>query len=53
MTPGVRRISWILPDPKELPLEQVRPIRDEIARCVDALLSGLDAAARPAHEETR
>jgi arsenate reductase len=53
VTPGVRRISWHLPDPKGLPLEQVRPIRDEIARRVDALLSDLDAAARPAHEETR
>src|SRR3954471_5484178 len=30
--PGVRRVSWQLPDPKALPLEQVRPIRDEIAR---------------------
>ena len=36
VTPGVRRISWELPDPKSLPLEEVRPIRDEIDRRVDA-----------------
>lgn len=39
VTPGVRRISWELPDPKNLPLEQVRPIRDEIAHRVDHILS--------------
>ena len=42
VTPGVRRISWELPDPKNLPLEQVRPIRDEIKRRVDALVAELD-----------
>src|SRR3989454_10305961 len=45
VTPGVRRLSWDLPDPKELPLEQVRPIRDEIARRVGALVDELDAAS--------
>jgi arsenate reductase (thioredoxin) len=43
VTPGVRRISWQLPDPKNLLLEQVRPIRDEIARQVDELVRELDA----------
>jgi arsenate reductase (thioredoxin) len=42
VTPGVRRISWELPDPKHLPLEQVRPIRDELARRVAKLLRELD-----------
>lgn len=43
VTPGVRRISWQLPDPKNLPLEQVRPIRDEIQQRVDELVRELDA----------
>ncbi|HEX4838660.1 MAG TPA: arsenate reductase ArsC, partial [Solirubrobacteraceae bacterium] len=30
-TPGKRYIDWDLPDPKGLPIEQVRVIRDEIA----------------------
>jgi arsenate reductase len=42
VTPGVRRLSWELPDPKGLPLEQVRPIRDEIRRRVTALVEELD-----------
>jgi arsenate reductase len=42
VTPGVRRISWELPDPKHLPVEQVRPIRDELARRVAKLLLELD-----------
>jgi arsenate reductase (thioredoxin) len=41
-TPGVRRISWELPDPKNLALEQVRPIRDEIKRLVEQLVAELD-----------
>jgi len=44
VTPGVRRVSWDLPDPKNLPLEQVRPIRDEIKRRVGELMDELDAA---------
>ena len=43
VTPGVRRISWELPDPKHLPLEEVRPIRDEIERLVGELVDELDA----------
>jgi protein-tyrosine-phosphatase len=44
VTPGVRRISWVFTDPKALPLEQVRPIRDEIERAVEQLARELDAA---------
>jgi arsenate reductase len=42
VTPGVRRISWELPDPKNLALEQVRPIRDEITQRVEQLVTELD-----------
>lgn len=42
VTPGVRRISWDLPDPKNLPLKQVRPIRDEIKDRVEQLVHDLD-----------
>ena len=41
VTPGVRRLSWELPDPKHLPLEQVRPIRDDLAQRVAALVDEL------------
>ena len=47
VTPGVRRLNWQLPDPKNLPLEQVRPIRDEIERLVGELVDELDQAATP------
>ncbi|MES1248543.1 MAG: arsenate reductase ArsC [Actinomycetota bacterium] len=40
--PGVRRLYWNLPDPKQLPLGEVRPIRDEIERRVRDLLAALD-----------
>jgi len=43
VTPGVRRISWVFEDPKARPLEQVRPIRDEIERAVEQLVVELDA----------
>ena len=39
--PGKRYEDWDLPDPAGLPVEQVRPIRDDIARRVQQLLSGL------------
>jgi len=39
--PGKRYIDWDLPDPKGLPLEEVRAIRDEIVRRVDELLHDL------------
>jgi arsenate reductase (thioredoxin) len=39
--PGKRYLDWDLPDPKGLPLEEVRAIRDEIARRVEALAAEL------------
>jgi arsenate reductase len=39
--PGQRYLDWDLPDPAGLPLEEVRPIRDEIARRVRQLLDEL------------
>ena len=45
VTPGVRRISWVFDDPKNLPLERVREIRDEIEERVEQLVRELDAAA--------
>jgi arsenate reductase (thioredoxin) len=42
VTPGVRRISWVFDDPKNLPLERVRAIRDEIDRSVRRLVAELD-----------
>jgi len=38
---GKRYENWGLPDPYGLPIEEVRPIRDEIARRVDALVAAL------------
>jgi protein-tyrosine-phosphatase len=53
VTPGVRRINWELPDPKHLPLEQVRPIRDELQRRVGELVEELDRAATAARSSVR
>ncbi|HEY0237555.1 MAG TPA: arsenate reductase ArsC [Friedmanniella sp.] len=39
--PGRRYEDWELDDPAGLPLDQVRPIRDEIRRRVEALLAEL------------
>ena len=39
--PGKRYVDWDLPDPKGLPLEQVRAIRDDIAARIDALVDEL------------
>ena len=36
--PGLRRDDWPLPDPKGLPIEEVRAIRDEVERRVQDLL---------------
>ena len=41
--PGKRYLDWELPDPAGLPVEAVRPIRDEIDRRVRALLDELVA----------
>jgi arsenate reductase len=37
--PGKRYIEWELPDPKGRPLDEVREIRDDIARRIDSLLA--------------
>ncbi|WP_406641365.1 arsenate reductase ArsC [Amycolatopsis sp. WGS_07] len=49
--PGKRYLDWQLDDPAGLPVEQVRPIRDEIDRRVRALLAELltDGAPPPEH----
>jgi arsenate reductase (thioredoxin) len=47
VTPGVRRIRWVFDDPKNLPLERVRPIRDAIRESVEQLVRELDAEAAP------
>jgi arsenate reductase (thioredoxin) len=39
--PGKRYLVWELPDPARLTVERVRPIRDEIAARVRALLAEL------------
>ncbi len=44
--PGLRRDDWPLPDPKHLPLAEVRPIREEIRARVAALLAA-EHLARP------
>jgi arsenate reductase len=40
--PGKRYVAWDLPDPIYMPLEQVRPLRDEIAERVRGLVDELD-----------
>ncbi len=40
--PGTRYEDWPLPDPAGRPLDGVRPIRDEIRRRVEQLLTDLD-----------
>jgi arsenate reductase len=42
VSPGQRYLTWELPDPAGLSVEQVRPIRDDIAARVRALLKELD-----------
>jgi arsenate reductase (thioredoxin) len=44
--PGTRYVDWELEDPAELPLDEVRPLRDEIARRVDALIDELAQTER-------
>lgn len=43
--PGVRYVDWELDDPAGLPVEQVRPVRDDIEGRVRALLDELGVAA--------
>ena len=42
--PGKRYLDWDLPDPSGKPLDEVRPIRDEIDRRVRALADELVAS---------
>jgi arsenate reductase (thioredoxin) len=41
--PGKRYLDWDLPDPKGLPIDQVRAIRDDIRRRVTTLVNELDS----------
>jgi protein-tyrosine-phosphatase len=45
--PGVRYRDWELRDPAGLPIEQVRPIRDEIRSRVEELLAELGVGTAP------
>ena len=45
--PGKRYLDWELDDPAGLPLERVRPIRDEIERRVRTLIAELLPEAAP------
>jgi len=49
--PGKRYIDWELNDPAEKPLAEVRAVRDDIARRVEALVVELDAR-RPVSSST-
>jgi arsenate reductase len=42
--PAVRRVDWALPDPKHLPLEEFRKVRDEIETRVKSLLEDILSA---------
>ena len=44
--PGRRYLDWDLPDPANLAVDDVRTIRDEIARRVEQLVDELDRVAR-------
>jgi arsenate reductase len=48
--PGLRRDDWALRDPKGLPLEEVRVIRDEIKFRVSSLLQGEGIVYSPSHQ---
>jgi protein-tyrosine-phosphatase len=45
--PGRRYLDWELDDPAGRPLEEIRPIRDEIERRVRALLEELGVELQP------
>lgn len=42
--PAVRRLDWALPDPKGLPLDEFRRVRDEVESRVKALIAELSRA---------
>jgi hypothetical protein len=45
--PGKRYLDWEVGDPKDLSVEQVRPIRDDIGDRVRAIMEELAIPARP------
>ena len=45
VVPGRRYVDWELQDPKGLPIEKVRVIRDDIGRRIDELVRELDGRA--------
>src|SRR5436309_13418035 len=47
VVPGVPREDWLLPDPKDQPLERVRDIRDQIRARVAALIARSGWDRRP------
>jgi protein-tyrosine-phosphatase len=47
--PGKRYLDWELPDPKDLPVEAVRALRDDIDARVRALAAELDGASVSEH----
>jgi protein-tyrosine-phosphatase len=51
--PGNRYIAWDLPDPRTMPLEPVRTLRDEIDRRVRELVDDLDRSATTVQEGER
>lgn len=53
VTPGVRRITWEFPDPKRLPLAEVRAIRDAIERKVELLVQELEGGAFAGDRQAR
>lgn len=44
--PGKRYVDWDLPDPKEMPIEAVRDLREDISGRVETLLVELDEPER-------
>jgi arsenate reductase len=42
--PAVRRLDWALPDPKHLPLDEFRKVRDEIEARVKSLIGDVLSA---------
>ena len=49
--PAAHRVDWALPDPKELPEDGFRAVRDRIEALVAALLQQAVAPAAPAQEQ--
>jgi len=51
--PGKRYVDWELDDPAGRPPDEVRRLRDEIARRVDALVSELDPTGEKVESGTK